>query len=110
AGRAVLCASSWRLVFGCLGGRPAPTRPPLPAPLETGPPAALSQRGSYYERSRFEERFRRRFRHLRRSLLGILLVRQEGALLRRVRGVHRRARSEEHTSELQSRENLVCRL
>src|SRR5690606_40595016 len=26
------------------------------------------------------------------------------------REVHRRARSEEHTSELQSRENLVCRL
>src|SRR5690606_40270410 len=25
-------------------------------------------------------------------------------------GVHRRVRSEEHTSELQSRENLVCRL
>src|SRR5690606_42119299 len=28
----------------------------------------------------------------------------------RALGVHRGARSEEHTSELQSRENLVCRL
>src|SRR3712207_8410335 len=27
-----------------------------------------------------------------------------------VRGAHRRARSEEHTSELQSRQYLVCRL
>src|SRR5690606_41381804 len=29
---------------------------------------------------------------------------------RRLRGTDPRARSEEHTSELQSRENLVCRL
>src|SRR5690606_40287771 len=35
---------------------------------------------------------------------------RRGRLLRAVRHHHVRLRSEEHTSELQSRENLVCRL
>src|SRR2546427_5569372 len=44
--------------------------------------------------------------HLRRRLGG----RRESLMLEWFRAFHRSARSEEHTSELQSQSNLVCRL
>src|SRR5690606_41271020 len=48
---------------------------------------------------------RRSARHLRGAAA------HDGAFAHEERDLHhRRARSEEHTSELQSRENLVCRL
>src|SRR5690606_4541478 len=45
--------------------------------------------------------------HLQQVTVGRALLDQDGPNQFRI---HRRQRSEEHTSELQSRENLVCRL
>src|SRR2546427_3138898 len=55
------------------------------------------------------------FGHLCGALIGHLQEQQEGELLDVIAVVdaivtHRMARSEEHTSELQSQSNLVCRL
>src|SRR2546430_12370147 len=58
-------------------------------------------------------RSRRRFRHVDVHRLPDQGLRQRGEQLRERddhRGRRQRARSEEHTSELQSQSNLVCRL
>src|SRR5690606_40291508 len=46
----------------------------------------------------------------KRDTLNLFLARKEGQLLKLAPDAYGAGRSEEHTSELQSRENLVCRL
>src|SRR5690606_40174364 len=96
--------------------------PPVTTKAEyTGPPGLLVAAGSRYvagdaeplacPRSFRQVRARRRDRRLP-------VVRSDGVFVRpavprtaaALRRRYRRGRSEEHTSELQSRENLVCRL
>src|SRR5690606_41428777 len=53
---------------------------------------------------------RQRMEEARKRLVDAIKARGHNADLLRLEAVNHKVRSEEHTSELQSRENLVCRL
>src|SRR5207302_11161576 len=77
------------------------TRPRPPA-ATLFPYTTLFRSSCFHRRKRFAK-----IRNLSRALRAVLQMQFRCASIYRVKSV---VRSEEHTSELQSRENLVCRL
>src|SRR5690606_41216573 len=101
---------------------------PIPAPFLTLPPTTEIHTLSLHDALPISHRYRREEAHRdqlpavrhgeprglhaphRAHLRQVALLRDLLRQRARAEGQPRRRRSEEHTSELQSRENLVCRL
>src|SRR6266480_4467148 len=96
-----LSASDSRAQWTCLGGRKPPSRRPLCARRSQADPRGRSRRGICRGLGRRDPRSKARLEGRARA---------DQAAPRTRASSRRPSRSEEHTSELQSHVNLVCRL